>query len=571
MLNKQNEYLSYLKKIEQEISILNLSDEVLNSLNFTLLEQALKNIELIVPVIGAFSAGKSTLINAFLDSSHLPVKITPETALAAELRYSSKERIEAVKADDSIIEYSISEMDKVTNNAKEYKYIRLYLFNNALKAIEPLVLVDMPGFDSPLDLHNKAILEYINRGVHYAVLTSVEEGNLTRSMTRQLADIQQYGRDFSFFLSKANLRADSEVEEIAIRLEEQIDDYLDLDKKVIPIGLKGGESLKQVLESIDPEQLFQQLFADELKDNFNNCIDLLNTSISAMQKDQQANDQDIEELKKGLNNLQRERDTMQQDAKNQYGEGSINRIVNAIGSEVSNSVDELVRTATSGGQDALSQSISEIVRHSLIYHVQNEMEDVSQDVIDKFLGKLQQSEVGGLSNGTNADWLNSVADNIKTLSGRAISGMESVLENKKNNSSSGSAAMYKTITTVLALTTSVVGPMVELVLVFLPQIIGLFSKDNQQDKIRKQLQMKVIPSLKRSIRTELPAIFQTQVQQLISNISEKFEVALEEKRTAIEAAEKSRSENIEQIEEQITQYQLTRNEITSIATKTLYA
>jgi hypothetical protein len=570
MLNKQNEYLNYLTKIQQEISVLNLSNEVINSLNFDLLRQSLENIELITPVIGAFSAGKSTLINAFLDSSHLPVNITPETALATELRYSRKERIEAVKADDSIIEYPISDMNKVTDHASEYKLIRLYLSNNTLKAIDPLVLVDMPGFDSPLDLHNKAILEYINRGVHYAVLTSVEEGNLTRSMTRQLADVQQYGRDFSFFLSKANLRADSEVEEIAIRLEEQIDDYLDLDKKVISIGLQGGESLKQVLETIDPEQLFQQLFIDDLKDNFNNCIDILNTSISAMQKDQQANDQDIKELKQGLKHLQRERDSLQQDAKHQYGDASINRIVNAIGREVSNSVDELARTAISRGQDALSQSISEIIRHSLIYHVQNEMEDVSQGVIDKFLMKLQQTELSGLSNDANSDWLSSVADNIQTLSGRAISGMGSVLENKKKNSTSGDV-IYKTVTTVLAVTTSVVGPIVELVLVFLPQILGFFSQRNQQDQVREQLQMQVIPSLKRSIRTELPTIFQSQVQHLIQDISEKFETVLEEKRTTIEAAEKARSENIKQIEKIVTQYQLTRDEITSIATKTLYA
>ncbi|MCP2085919.1 UNVERIFIED_ORG: putative GTPase [Paraburkholderia sediminicola] len=44
--------------------------------------------QLIVPVVGSFSPGKSSLINTVTGDNLLPVAIAPETALPAELRFA---------------------------------------------------------------------------------------------------------------------------------------------------------------------------------------------------------------------------------------------------------------------------------------------------------------------------------------------------------------------------------------------------------------------------------------------------------------------------------------------------
>ncbi|GAA7538588.1 hypothetical protein MMM125_13040 [Helicobacter pylori] len=64
--------------------------------------------------------------------------------------------------------------------------------NEALKTALPLVFVDMPGFDSPVSSHTHAILEYLERGVHFVILTSVEEGNLTKRMVRELKNLLEF-------------------------------------------------------------------------------------------------------------------------------------------------------------------------------------------------------------------------------------------------------------------------------------------------------------------------------------------------------------------------------------------
>ena len=154
MIKNQKKFIEYLKSTSDILSSISIIDK---SKIDTYIEQ-IKNTELIVPVVGGFSAGKSTLINQFLDNKILSTSVTPETALATELRYNQHESFEAIKKDDTIDRYEISELENLKEKAKNYQYIKLYLNNQKLKDIEPLILVDMPGFDAPIEHHNQAIL-----------------------------------------------------------------------------------------------------------------------------------------------------------------------------------------------------------------------------------------------------------------------------------------------------------------------------------------------------------------------------------------------------------------------------
>ena len=97
--------------------------------------------------------------------------------MATELRYSASKSIEVVGKDGE--GSTVKNLEALKEQAAQYQYAKVFLNSEPLRAIQPLVLVDMPGFDSPLDLHHRAILTYLARGSHYAVLISVEEGTVT--------------------------------------------------------------------------------------------------------------------------------------------------------------------------------------------------------------------------------------------------------------------------------------------------------------------------------------------------------------------------------------------------------
>ena len=45
----------------------------------------------------------------------------------------------------------------------------------------------------------------------------------------------EFGKDFSFCLSKSNLRSENDVRDVEEKINSQLGDYFDFNKKVIPL------------------------------------------------------------------------------------------------------------------------------------------------------------------------------------------------------------------------------------------------------------------------------------------------------------------------------------------------
>ena len=58
---------------------------------FTPYQEQVENFVMRVPLVGLFSAGKSTLINKLINDNLLSVQITPETAMAVEFYYTDED------------------------------------------------------------------------------------------------------------------------------------------------------------------------------------------------------------------------------------------------------------------------------------------------------------------------------------------------------------------------------------------------------------------------------------------------------------------------------------------------
>ena len=141
MLKNQQQFAEYLKKIST------LLQESQISWDRNLLTQV-ENTQLLLPVIGAFSAGKSSLLNMFMGTAVLPVGIAPETELATELHFAKEPWLQAIRHDGSEERLAPEELPQVNKKSAEYSHLRLYINSPALEAIAPLILVDMPGYGS---------------------------------------------------------------------------------------------------------------------------------------------------------------------------------------------------------------------------------------------------------------------------------------------------------------------------------------------------------------------------------------------------------------------------------------
>ena len=581
MLNTQRTYLNYLNAIFPVIA-----DTALQSDEVTRLQNDIEHTELLVPVIGAFSAGKSSLLNTFLGETILSVGLTPETELATELRYSSDPHLLAMRLDGSAERMDVTALATLKARAHEFTHLQLYLDNPRLKASPSLVLVDMPGFGSSLSNHNKAIAYYLPRGVHFIVVTSVEDGNITQSMLRQLDDLHTYGRAFTFLLNKTNLRSDEQVQDVAELVDEQIKINFADTRPLVRVGLDAAPRLTEVLASLQPEQIIRDVFEDRLKDLTHSLLNQINLALASLQKNQGENQHALNELTQGIRKIERQRDNILEDLRDQQLERTVEYCLSAAGRELDSVQSELVSAAVAGNQEAFSRIVSEVVRGSMTRSIKDQMDHLSSTVVTDFaqaLGDLGQS-MGQFNNEQN--WLGQITNRInRTLhkTGETLGHWNGTLaerngrELERLKQETGwehgkplPRVTYQGLTTVLAVTTSVVNPLIELAIIFLPNILAFINEGRLREQLRQKVINEVIPAVKREMRERLHTLLHEQMNTLVTQVSSEFEREIGEKQRLIDEMIANRQQDAEAAQQQLELLIQCREQLQQLAKQALY-
>lgn len=566
MLDSQKNFVGYLQAL----------DAALNGSDFEsdpeLLEKVLKT-ELVVPVIGAFSAGKSSLLNTFLGQNVLPVGIAPETELATELRYSPEPCLVGIRPDGTEEHLAVEMLAAVNRRSSEFSHLRLYLDCAPLKKIAPLVLVDMPGYGSSLESHNKAIAFYLPRGVHFVVVTSVEDGNLTQSMIRRLDDVRTYGGDFTFVLSKCNLRAPEQVEEVRSYIDEQLSIYFGGEHKTLPVGKDGVESLGNALGKINPETLFDGIFKDVLKGQSHDLVRQISLAMNVLKKDVGQNESELRALEQALNTLVAQQGDMQDQVRQRYSGRLLNRCLRAVDADLNQALDELAGLAVSPNKAALGNAISEIIRSSLTSNIREEIDEISGAMIDDLSSSLAGVSQSLSALGSGTDWAGGIATQVRQSleqTTQALSNWSDLL-GQRNSGSGNMAGLYKGVSTILAVTTALISPVIELVLIFLPNILRWFSSRNERQEMRNKLQSEVIPGVKAELRSKLPAILDEQLAVMLAKVNEGFESKISQQKEIIVAYKQQRDAQDADINTRMMALEQLSSTIKALATQHLYA
>lgn len=565
MLPVQAKYVEFLQSLKSELQALRTLD--IESFG---IDNAIANItstELLIPVIGGFSAGKSSLLNSFLQEEILSVAVTPETALATELHYSTQEYAEAITPSGQSVRFEKSQMELLKNRASEFSYAKLYLNKQCLKDIEPLVLVDMPGFESPLASHNKAIFEYIRRGVYFVILQSVEHGNITASVRREIDNLLTFERKFSFFLSKSNLKPQSELDEIKAFAQEQLSDYFDYKGQVECIGKDGGTNLAKIISTLNPNAIIEDLYLTGLKDRFSQIKQTINTHITALSQDKEQNAKDIQDLKDGLQKLGQQRDSLIAQAQERYSDTNISKIINGVNNALNRGLNEIAQSYMSGGDSALDSTINSIVKTTLSQEVKTSMEHIGEDVIHAF-GKQLEDTISTIQRLSLSDAICNAID-VKKLGDTAATLFTNATK---------SMAKYGGIVGIIGrlgvFISPIVTPLLTAIVSLLPTLVQLLFGDTEQKKlesVKNALLTQVFPQILAELRAKLPPELQEQTTKLIESISQEFAEQIAQKLQAMEAAQSELESKKHEIEQMIATYKKVLDSITTLANTALYA
>ncbi|GAA7883120.1 hypothetical protein HpBT0363_10140 [Helicobacter pylori] len=247
--------------------------------------------------------------------------------------------------------------------------------NEALKNSAPLVFVDMPSFDSPISSHTHAILEYLERGVHFVILTSVEEGNLTKRMVRELKNLLEFDKGLSFILSKTNLITPSQVEEISHYIQDQIQDHLDLTTHLI-YSDKDNNALLEVADKIDAEKLFSSLYLKRLKFLNSRLQNSLKSVIEGFDYSKEKALEEIKTLDLGVKDIEKTYEKSRANLEEEYSSVAVGSVVKKVIEEDVRE-EKLYLTSLINKPNELNSEIESITQQSLIKNAKLEIEKIN--------------------------------------------------------------------------------------------------------------------------------------------------------------------------------------------------
>lgn len=339
--------------------------------------------DLILPLVGEFSSGKTTLINSLLDNPNLETASRATTASIFEIRFGANECSAVIKGEDGVL-VNVENVADIKNAAlKDVEVVQVY--DTSTRIGSSTVLVDTPGLSSNDPAHRIALSSYLPNADAILLLTDVNQ-QLTRSLVDFLTTSKLANKPIYAIITKCDTKTPEEVD----RAKEYIERTIEIPfTKIITISATTGD-LAQFDEVISEIQANKNEIVENSINERVNCIakeiagiitQLLKQSNSTRELDKA-----IEEEQTKLDKLQRNIDSLLEEAESRI-EDKTNRSLSQFSKSVFTQVDEIVKAQ---GRDC-SNAVNSAVNSTAVIVMQNFQKDVVSDILS--LARSRQSRI----------------------------------------------------------------------------------------------------------------------------------------------------------------------------------
>lgn len=526
----QQKLLEQLEFFEEKVSMYVQNDTILQKINET--KEDMARFSLKVLLVGGFSAGKSALINTILGRELLEEEQNPETAIATEIIYGEQEYAELYHDNGTITNCTFEEA-RLTS-PKNCNHITYHVNNQFLKKFPNITLVDMPGYNSGIERHNKAIMQYVNQGNAYVLVVDVEDGGIKSKTIEFLKEIKQYDNNLAIVLTKADKKPDSHVQQVVENVKRTAQQIYQ--KDIVTVAVSKFDNIEEQMETVlsvyNAENIFEQTFKPRITE-----IGLL--TLSALKKISESYDFDDEGLELEIRNreqakeqlesqLKEERKKLSKKMKNHVQPSILADIENAL---YSNSAS-LAQSVKSGG-NAFTRHVNNILRPVLL----NSTKKYTEESFNEFIEQLDFSNVF-------SQQPDEVAEQVTEKFNSFNSSLKKILD-----STDDSKNTYRVLSSVLAISTTVVAPWLELIIVFLPDIlrlIGVFSEQNQMKDLKQKIDIEIIPQIVAKMSVEIEKSLSELEEGMLGEIAEKINSLIASETAALQSALTLRNTRLEE-------------------------
>jgi len=535
-----------LKKNIAEVEEVITNSDVIDSSKaevFKQIDKSLDDFKVYLPLIGNFNAGKSSLLNAlFEEDEFLPTNIVPETAIATEILYDEKERIEAFDFDSSKALATFDNLEELKNkDLSSYGYLKLYKNSQVLKENRDAVLVDMPGLDSNIDRHNNQILNYVNKDVvSFIAVIDIDDGGLKDSTLRFIDEINRYKLDFFVIVNKIDKKPPSEVKKIQEHIKTQISKYTDnpfvglvsaLDEEI--------DDFKKIFSLVDKERYIKAIFIPKVSSNIETLIKDLEVRKSAIVMDTSEIDEKIEQLMEGIHEFDKQLEKEKRLVENKFSTEVLNSIKNDIRVALEQNIDRLIMSLKTS-QESFQTTINEIIRPVMV----SSLNKYSEQTFNVSVGNLEVAQSNIFEELTNT--LNKTASTIKTIS--------STLEK------TSTLLNIPAIATLLKFVSTKLNPIIATISTVVMVISSIFGKSKEEQEREAYEQMKdsiknrTIPEIINNIESPIKNILNETKENFFKEIEKSINKQKEELIASLNKAKEEKEKYKDEIESKLESF-----------------
>lgn len=517
-----------------------------------------------VPFVGDFNAGKSSLINSLLGTDLLPTNILPETAVSYELYFSEQERLEVLDEDGTVVEtVPVSKISELSLTPKNQ--VRVFINNPKVKALNDrhIVLVDMPGIDSGVEAHNNAILNYVQEGTCFVLVTDAEGGTLRASTLNFIDEVRKYGSEFFIVVSKCDKKTDVAVEDVRKTVEDIAEKSFG---KKVPVAItsavdKNFAELETILNSIDAEKIIEAMFKLPVSNFVNGFVSELQLQIKLLLSSESDYSDKLAKLEKEKNeaieNLKKKADEAQSVS------GSADDILQDIAVALKSKSAYLATLLYQQvDNNAFNNEIMTIIRPVLVNSLKREVTEYG-DVVS---GALQEFtlNVDNIINDKDNAVLNGAQDLVGNLLGKDV--LEGVLK-KGLDKLAEKLVAYKGISTLLKGLSRILGPVVIVIVNIIPDLLRIIfgkSKEEKINEIKLKFSTEVVGKIVESLRAPVEEIITDQRAEIDNSMKALLEEETKKYNDNIQEVVKQQNEEKEVRAQKVKSLGLAVDELTAL-------
>ena len=443
----------------------------------------------------------------------------------------------------------------------------------------------MPGYESTVDIHNRAIVEYLNRGCRYIAVIDITDGTVNRRCMSKLHEIKNSGKNFSVYLTKSDLKPESAIKEVRDNISNLLENEFGEPVSITVVSRDNCDCFADEIEAIDQNDLFRNLYRNPSICVLNNIINSIDIRLNALSKNINDLEQAVKELNYQKDRIERETESnAQKIINNLCSPDTVANILTAVRNNLNGSVDEIAAAISAGNSSQAESIINDIVRMTLTEEMNSTFSQIKEQIMDNMV--LSLSSIDSIMKNMELD--NQFISNLCSKVEKAFDMIKPILENKENSvgkiagqivSNQALNLGYKAVTgvgttiatgigasagagTIMAAAGTGIGiaagafalPVLGIALMFLPEILHGMADGKHQGMARSRVLMEVFPQVTRNLRTELNARLKENAQYISQSVMSSCKDAIATKIQDICTAIESR--NSDKQSETETQQQL---------------